>query len=71
MKRKRVQVQTSGPRRPWYPQKNALSFADVWRAAQVTFARIDLPSKLPALDDVARRGLRSRAAAQLPLLFAA
>jgi hypothetical protein len=59
------------PLRPWYPHKRALSFTDVLRAAQQTFARVDRPSKLPALDDFARRGSPPRITPQLPRPFAA
>jgi hypothetical protein len=59
------------PSRPWYPAKCTVSFADVLRVAQETFARIDLPTKLPVLQNLARRGPPSRSPVQLPLPFAA
>lgn len=59
------------PHRPWYPARRTISFGDVLRAAQDTFARIDLPAKLPHLEDFARRGARPRSGDQLPLPFAA
>lgn len=59
------------PVRPWYRHKRSVSFGDVLRTAQDVFARIDLPAKLPVLDNFARRGRRARSGEQLPLPFAA
>ena len=59
------------PYRPWYPDKRTVSFGDVLRTAQATFARIDLPAKLSALDNFARAGRRPRSGEQLTLPFAA
>jgi hypothetical protein len=59
------------PARPWYPQKHTVSFADVLRAAQDVFARVDLATKLPALENFARRGPTRPFPRQLPLPFVA
>jgi hypothetical protein len=59
------------PYRPWYATKRTVSVADVVRAARDTFARVDLPAKLPMLEDFARRGARPRSGEQLTLPFAA
>lgn len=59
------------PQRPWDRTKQHVSFADVLRAAQRMLARIDLPSKLPVLEDFARGRPTPRIPRQLTFSFAA
>jgi hypothetical protein len=59
------------PCRPWNPDKKGASFADILRIAQDAFTRIDLPAKLPQIDNFARRGRRPSSGEQLRFSFAA
>jgi hypothetical protein len=59
------------PNRPWNPTKKGASFADILRVAHDHFSRIDLPAKLPQIENFARRGRRPSSGEQLRFSFAA